>query len=641
VAGGVLQMMTALALLFQASANQLRCPKEFQVTTGSQEVLVTVLTSMVLSNQRDCCAICGLYDGCSAYTFDKSSGECSVALSSETKHGPGERILGRRLPPAPLPDPPAPEVAPGKAPLGFRPNILLLFPDEWRYDWDGLHAEVPLEMPTLRKYASRGVRFKHAYVPAPLCAPSRASLASGREYDFSGVPGNNYDIPVNQSTFYKQLQKAGYHVMITGKDDLTKQSQIGAMVGRYKPSGGYRSAELGISDGIRTAGKASVISTWPLPHDEYGFMLINQTLPLGPKSVSGWVSHYDCFVGNMGSCDSSNFPDELYQDDWTAANALKLLERKPAGKPWFLQVNFPGPHPPFLVTARMAQSVASRNWGQPTDAREKDSCSNSQKPGKPANGGWKSRCNYGAELENLDRLFGLIIDKVEAMGELGRTLVVFSSDHGDLTGDHGGVEKSTPWQESAGVPLVVFGGSSDLQVAAGRLVEEPTATLDLAATFIDYAGGQLTESMTSTSLRSVLDGREQSVRDFVSSGLQNWRMTLQKINGTRFKFICAKGRILYSPSTVPAPVNGWTQLLYDIDQDAFDMQDISSAHPEVVRVMRSLLPETFACGSNSGSGVGHPNSTPDLGPNLSTKPPPPTVNGRETWRSADGFRLET
>ena len=96
---------------------------------------------------------------------------------------------------APPPDsrPPMPQPLP---PLGFQPNILLLFPDEWRFDWDGFRADdgpVPLAVPNLRAFAAKGTRFQHAYVPAPVCAPSRASLASGREFDLAHLPTNVND----------------------------------------------------------------------------------------------------------------------------------------------------------------------------------------------------------------------------------------------------------------------------------------------------------------------------------------------------------------------------------------------------------------------------------------------------------------
>eukprot|EP00730_Choanoeca_flexa_P002916 TRINITY_DN11228_c0_g1_i12.p2 TRINITY_DN11228_c0_g1~~TRINITY_DN11228_c0_g1_i12.p2 ORF type:complete len:171 (+),score=10.52 TRINITY_DN11228_c0_g1_i12:2-514(+) len=107
-----------------------------------------------------------------------------------------------------------------------KPNILLLFPDQWRFDWDTLHSNLslPLRMPFLQSIIQNGTRFTYAYSPAPVCAPARASIASGREYDNAGVACNfcndyNTSIP----TFYRLLRdQGGYHVMVTGKDDLTK-----------------------------------------------------------------------------------------------------------------------------------------------------------------------------------------------------------------------------------------------------------------------------------------------------------------------------------------------------------------------------------------------------------------------------------
>ena len=79
-----------------------------------------------------------------------------------------------------------------------KPNILLFVLDQWRYDWDGMHPDtptgpLPLRMPFLESVAKRGTRFTQAYVPSPLCAPVRACLASGKEYDEAGVYDNHAD----------------------------------------------------------------------------------------------------------------------------------------------------------------------------------------------------------------------------------------------------------------------------------------------------------------------------------------------------------------------------------------------------------------------------------------------------------------
>lgn len=89
-----------------------------------------------------------------------------------------------------------------------QPNILLIFPDQWRYDWAGsVWGMSALKTPFFDAVVRNGTVFTRAYVAAPLCAPSRSCLAGGREYDEAGVPSNfGNDYPVNQTTFYKILR---------------------------------------------------------------------------------------------------------------------------------------------------------------------------------------------------------------------------------------------------------------------------------------------------------------------------------------------------------------------------------------------------------------------------------------------------
>eukprot|EP00039_Didymoeca_costata_P008771 m.116158 g.116158 ORF g.116158 m.116158 type:complete len:216 (-) comp14225_c0_seq9:1659-2306(-) len=150
-----------------------------------------------------------------------------------------------------------------------KPNILLLFPDELRYDWGGVvnnpyfnHQELPLNTPNFDSLATSGTRFTTAVVAAPVCAPSRACLAAGREYDAAGqgqngasvAPSNDNDFDVEEiKTFYKAIQEAGYWTMITGRDDLTKRTGPGL-------NGSYHAEALGFSDQERCAGSVDV--TW-------------------------------------------------------------------------------------------------------------------------------------------------------------------------------------------------------------------------------------------------------------------------------------------------------------------------------------------------------------------------------------------
>ena len=151
-------------------------------------------------------------------------------------------------------------------PAASRPNVLLLMPDQWRWDWDGRphpHAVPPtLKLPHIQRLRDSGTTFPWgASVPAVVCAPSRSCMASLREYDRAGVAtnsANDYDVSI--PTYFSALQDVGYHTMTTGKDDLTKASQLGYRKGHNtrNTSATYHAKELGFSDSIRYSGKDDV-----------------------------------------------------------------------------------------------------------------------------------------------------------------------------------------------------------------------------------------------------------------------------------------------------------------------------------------------------------------------------------------------
>lgn len=503
-------------------------------------------------------------------------------------------------------------ITPVTVSAAIKPNFLMLFPDQWRFDWGtGIHipnVTLPLKVPFIDSLRKNGTQFTQAFVAAPVCAPSRSCLASGREYDYAGVPCNFCnDYPITQTTFYTVLQQAGYWTMSTGKDDLTKDSQPGN-------DGEYHRKELGWSDALRCSGKMDVVSK-STPHEPYGFYLKNNTVKTEDnKTMTGWKSHYDC-MKKKTPCDSTSFPDVLYEDNWTTRNALELLSRKPKGQPWFIQINFPGPHPPFLVTAQMHDAMNNRTFPKPVDSKIKaDNC---MKTGEPSNG---FRCDYASEIENLDEKMKSIVDYVDELGELDDTIIIFASDHGEMLGDHNDHGKTMPWQGSASVPMIFVGKG----IKKGKQLSVPVTILDLGGTFMDYAGAQPTSNMTTQSLRPLLEGKIHT-RPHIQSGLQsgkfkskdmleyipdtenpdasgyNWRMVVKQYNeSTTLKFICCIGVCKGAPSNVGPPVDGWSQLLYNTVADPFDMNNLAADFPEEVSELRALLPTVhWECGKNS------------------------------------------
>ena len=395
-----------------------------------------------------------------------------------------------------------------------KPNIMLILSDQQRWDFDGMHF--PMNMPNLRRLTNEGTTFSQAFCPSPLCAPSRNALAAGREHrDMKAYYSNaiNPSYPIGRIvTFYEALRKAGYHTMSSGKDDLTKEKQDrDAIIKKSKAN----MKSLGFADFERTLGKRNTIGTPPRPRDTYGLYLKSRNdISVNGHRMNGFEALQKSYNNKVGSKTShayrSFLPDDIYEDNFVAQVTLNLYRRRPSHKPWYLQVNFPGPHDPFAITAKMEASVSSRSFGKPTKA-------SSLTPAKRKEVDL-GRQFYGAEVENLDRLLGILLKEIK--DEEHRTIICYSSDHGDMLGDDGKWGKQVAAQGSVAVPLICRGPG----ILSGHMVHGPVATLDLAATFLDYAKAARPIGMTSRSLRSVFSGAPHTsvVRTTVQSALKNW-----------------------------------------------------------------------------------------------------------------------
>ena len=103
-----------------------------------------------------------------------------------------------------------------------RPNILFFFPDQLRFDWMGSNPDIAVRTPNLDRLQKNGVTFSKTVCPAPVCAPSRACVAAGTEYDNCPVKGNSDDYPTDRDSVYSILRDSGYHTMAVENSTSTK-----------------------------------------------------------------------------------------------------------------------------------------------------------------------------------------------------------------------------------------------------------------------------------------------------------------------------------------------------------------------------------------------------------------------------------
>lgn len=420
-----------------------------------------------------------------------------------------------------------------------RPNILFFFPDQHRFDWVGTTPSIPVPTPNYNQLAENGVLFTNAYCPSPLCAPSRACLASGKEYHRARVRDNGIDYPLDQPTFYQMLRESGYHVMGCGKLDLHKPSPIWGIEGKTLTH------EWGFSDAIDNAGKWDAVNSGKTePKDPYMHYLYQHEL----EKV-----HLEDMQKRRGTKATfpTGLPNHAYCDNWIGQTGLDLIRRSPDDKPWFIQVNFAGPHDPFDITHDMEKQCRQFNYHQPNR--------NTQFSEERHNA---IRQNYSGMVTNIDRWLGLYIDELKKRGEYENTIIVFSSDHGEMLGDHDLWSKTKPHQPSVGVPLAMAGPGIQPGIKSDALV----SLIDLTATYLDRAGLTIPNDMDGKSLTSLLSGQTGKHREVLFSALRGWRCAYDG----QYKVV--EG---YYPGDQP-----W---LFDLSEDPLENHNIAKKAPNHVK----------------------------------------------------------
>lgn len=424
-----------------------------------------------------------------------------------------------------------------------RPNLLILFPDQWRWDWLGCEipalGKVPVLTPNIDALARRGVRFTQCRTNSPLCSPARACLSLGVRYERCGVAGNQQITPTDRPTFFRQLRDAGYHTATCGKSDLFKPDKT-------DNPGGYLPimSEYGFSDGIDHRGKGDAVY-WGRAGiaEPYTIMLRERGLldmhlhdhPANPLDRAAYPTP---------------LPKDAYTDDFCRDNALRLLARAPADKPWCLWVNFPGPHDPFDPP----RSVLDRYRGTsfPPPVAPGDTWPAHRDPSS-------DRLHYAGACSNIDDAIGRILAELECRGELDRTIVIFTSDHGEMLGDHGRWAKSVWYEPSIHVPLIIAGPG----VHRGEVDPSLVELIDVAATATELGGAKPVAGWDSRSLAARLGTTLPHAphRTATVSALGSWRC----VTDGRWKLVT---------ETAHPP------RLFDLHADPAEVNDLAGSQPE-------------------------------------------------------------
>jgi arylsulfatase len=391
---------------------------------------------------------------------------------------------------------------------GTRPNIVFVITDQQRYDTIAALGYDHVDTPHLDRLVREGTAFTQAYVTAPSCSPSRASLFTGVYAHTSGVLRNE---ALWRHSWVERLADAGYHCVNVGKMHTHPWE-----------------TPLGFHERTVVENKDRDHPNVPFFHDQWDKALWIRGEHRPTRTHYRKRADYRERLGAF----EWELEEDLHPDVFVANHARWWLASYPGDEPFFLQIGFPGPHPPYDPVARHLDAYRDRPVplplrspedlaGQPGVLRElrehhqandHDSVVHLADPTDEQSA--LQRRHYYANITMIDEQLGRIIQSLEERGVLDNTVIVFTSDHGDCLGDHGHSQKWNMYEGSVHVPAIVWGPG---RVQAGQRIDALTSMMDLGPTVLELAGIRPPEWMEAESLLPALRGEPWNGREYAYS----------------------------------------------------------------------------------------------------------------------------
>jgi len=392
-----------------------------------------------------------------------------------------------------------------------QPNILWICTDQQRYDTIRALGNPHIRTPHLDRLAAEGVAFARAYCQCPICTPSRASLLTGYYPSTLHVNrnGNAYcppDIPL----LTRALAEAGYDCGLAGKFHLS------AAENRVEPrlDDGYRFFQWSHHPKPETF--------WPGETHAYQHWLAEQGVR--------WEEAYP--TDAKLSADAGWKPQDTYrpgiaaryhQTTWCANEAIRFMREERQG-PWLMSVNPYDPHPPFDPPAEYLQRMDAASMPLPLFRPEEMQSQlafqsidhQTKNPRSPHDYDARGMvAAYYAQIELIDDQVGRMVQMLEETGQRENTIILFTSDHGEMMGDHALLYKGCRFYEGAvHVPLIISWPDHFQQGLVSQALVELT---DIAPTLCDLLGMSIPADMHGRSLAPILTGQADphTHREFV------------------------------------------------------------------------------------------------------------------------------
>lgn len=412
-----------------------------------------------------------------------------------------------------------------------RPNLLLITTDQQRADHLGLKGLSAIRTPHLDRLGTEGVHFDRAYCASPLCTPSRVSLLTGQWPSRHGA----YSIGVTADPFPgptipQLLKDSGYATCLVGKAHFVRRDdEAPHFTGQAAPDPAMFRDYHGPYAGFETVYTCTGHTTNCEPDMHYRVFLEDSGL-----DYAAWFPHMQGKI-DYARTGVWDIPAEVQNTAWVAAHAEEWIEsRKEQDRPWFCWVSFEDPHPPFVCPEPWFSGVDADRMpvyegfrpgefeGKPAIYRamyEGNTGAYTDGPLVPGVRGpnreqAKDRVALQAALgmiANIDAKVGGILERLAATGQLDDTVILFTSDHGEMNGHHGLWGKGlAAYDDCQKVPLLVWGPRFFPQKGTSEAI---VSLVDAACTLLSLAGVDWPQGMQGADLMPLLRGDVEAVQD--------------------------------------------------------------------------------------------------------------------------------
>ncbi len=425
--------------------------------------------------------------------------------------------------------------------MNKRPNILILTTDQQRFDTIHAAGFKYMKTPNLDRLVSEGCLFTNAYSPVPICIPARHNIITGltprhHSFDDNHEPGADaidfyykYNTPYMLPTFPFILSNCGYDTRAIGKM-------------HFRPNrrhNGFNKMEL--------------MEELPTFREEDEYAMYLKDVGLGNIQNIHGVRNLLYMVPQR-----SLIPEEHHGTKWVADRTIDFLRSNRGRQPFLLWSSWIQPHPPFDVPDRHADLYNNVKIPEPyvSETPLSPLAKENAALGDLPNHQYIRRMRelYYAAISYVDENIGRVLDALEEIGELDNTLIIFTSDHGEMLGDYGAYQKWLPYDSCSRIPFIV---RYPKQIQAGTVREDFVDLNDILPTVLDVAGEEYSYEFDLPGSSIFKEAKDRSLQ-FVeySRGKKRWI----SVRDVRYKYNYYYG--------------GGIEELFDLDEDPHETRNL-------------------------------------------------------------------